>query len=481
MAELRNVHTMHLCALEGNEAFIGNTIKKLIEKGADPDAVIDHDGTTLLMKHVEELKSFNVLLKNGASPDLSNKKGETVLMYAAKEGSSISTKQLLKYKASVNLQNNNGVTALMLAAISQNMNTVKELLKHDAQIDIKDNKGENALMYAVKVNNPEMIKLLIENGFDPNEQNLKGETVLYLSVTNDTSDEENYENVPMLIEMGADVNKKNKNGYTALHRAIPWGFLKTMKCLLENNFEFKNSDTNFYSFIDHTEDTAEVVEKLLDEFGAGKPSFIIRYKSKFTCKTCGRTVALNNPAERVHCIYCQTMNTVPKNLWKGFIKFTHRGFFKKKIWVRIKDENEIKSRIDYELKIEAPLCFNPECKTPLSFETGILGNEAVITCKECGLKSITFPSPDWFKGFDLKGSTPIQIFCEKKENDGKKETKFNANVVNCVSCGASMKFSEDKPRLCICEHCGTNQYLTDTVWKELHPVKVRKPWYIFYK
>ncbi len=476
MAELTNIHTMHLCALEGNETFIGKKIEKLIKKGADPNAVIDYDGTTVLMKHLGELTSFKVLLKNGASPDLTNKKGETVLMHAAKDGCNISAKQLLKQGASVNLKNDNGVTALMWAAGSRNIDTVKVLLKHGAQIDTKDESGENALMYAVKEGSPEIIKLLIESGFNPNEQNSEGETVLYLSVSNDTSGEEQYENIPMLIEMGADVTKKNKNGFTALHRAVFWGFMKTIKCLLENNADIKSNDTNYYSFIDYGDENAEDIKKLLDENGAGKPAFTIRYKSKFKCEACGRTVALNGPAEKVYCMYCNTISTIPSELWKGFIKYTGRGFFRKKLWVQLKN----KSRIDYEVKRENPVCFNPECDTPLSFDKSILNKEKEITCKQCGHKSQTFPAPDWLKEYDLNANIPIQIFCEKKENEGRKETTFRANVVNCVSCGASMKFSDDTPRLCICEHCGTNQYLTDTVWKELHPVKVRKPWYIYF-
>ena len=83
------------------------------------------------------------------------------------------------------------------------------------------------------------------------------------------------------------------------------------------------------------------------------------------------------------------------------------------------------------------------------------------------------------KKYTVLNNKPQQIFCEKKENNDKLANIKSINV-NCVSCGASLSISEETPRVCSCEHCNTEQYLTDEIWEKLQLVKKRKAWYIYF-
>ena len=116
-------------------------------------------------------KTVQMLLENGADPNLKNNAGWTALMLAARNCGTESTENivqmLLENGADPNLKNNNGWTALMHAARycgeESTENTVKMLLENGADPDVKNNKGFTALFLASKYNkNHNAIPILIK-------------------------------------------------------------------------------------------------------------------------------------------------------------------------------------------------------------------------------------------------------------------------------------------------------------------------------
>ena len=130
----------------------------------------------------------NLLLEHGADVNLTNNRGRTALMLAARNSnkdSNVETvKLLLEYGANVNVVNNDRMTALMLAACysneDSNIETVKLLLEHRANVNLVDNEGWTALMKAARnfneCSNIETVKLLLEHGANVKIKNNDGKT-----------------------------------------------------------------------------------------------------------------------------------------------------------------------------------------------------------------------------------------------------------------------------------------------------------------
>lgn len=120
----------------------------------DPDAR-DKDGRTALF-----YAGFTVpdLLDLGASPDLVDNAGNTILMYWFKRGSYAGISEPL-FK-NLNHQNNEGKTALHYAVKSEKRTMIQNLLDHGVDCSIKDNSGKTALDYAREWKRTDLYDLL---------------------------------------------------------------------------------------------------------------------------------------------------------------------------------------------------------------------------------------------------------------------------------------------------------------------------------
>src|SRR5271166_1652009 len=121
-------------------------------------------GFTLLMKLVMQARKEGVMdyLKSYISTltkeelDKKNTYGWTALMLAARNSNKYSNvdvlQMLLENGANPNLQNNNGFTALIMASshsnTDSNIETVKILFENGANPNLQDNDGFTALMFA---------------------------------------------------------------------------------------------------------------------------------------------------------------------------------------------------------------------------------------------------------------------------------------------------------------------------------------------
>ncbi len=93
------------------------TVKTLLEKGADPNFA-SHLGNTALMSAAEKgyTDILNILLDKGANVNATNKKLKTALIYAALNGQTEALGVLLTRGANVNDADKDGKTAIMIAA-----------------------------------------------------------------------------------------------------------------------------------------------------------------------------------------------------------------------------------------------------------------------------------------------------------------------------------------------------------------------------
>lgn len=82
----------------------------------------------------------------------------------ARDNKPLALKSLLEQGVPVDLTNAKGDTLLILAAYHENMETVQLLIEEGAGLDRMNDRGQTALVCAVFRNNLPLAKLLLDNG-----------------------------------------------------------------------------------------------------------------------------------------------------------------------------------------------------------------------------------------------------------------------------------------------------------------------------
>ena len=154
-----------------------------------------------------EVKSF---LNRGFSPNLVDSSGNPLLVLAIKDKSYGVIEVLLTTKGmDVDLSNKQGETPLMFAAINGDLPLVKTLvLKNRAQLD---HIGWTPLHYAASRGQLEVSQFLIDNGALVNSLNLGGTTPLMMAVQSG-----NDYLVKLLLDKGANLQLRNDLGLSAI-------------------------------------------------------------------------------------------------------------------------------------------------------------------------------------------------------------------------------------------------------------------------
>lgn len=152
-------------------------VRLLLEKGANINAVDGYEGYTAIMNAVlsNRPQMVRVLLAHGASLDIKNKKGKTVIDLARENGNLAffkylsSPNQFLSYTRNKNKD-------IIIAVILSDPQKIKELISQGANVNAKDNEGETILMYAAAKGWLELVDLLIKKGVDVNAKDMDGWT-----------------------------------------------------------------------------------------------------------------------------------------------------------------------------------------------------------------------------------------------------------------------------------------------------------------
>jgi|SRR6267143_836534 len=175
------------------------------KKGCDtPLIAAIHD------KNVEEAGRF---IKSGADLDAKAcAEGETALTESIAEGVPSVAERLILAGASPNLSDNKRITPLMYAAWYCNEHIEALLLKHGALVNATDTDGFSALLHAASnCTDGVIVAMLLRSGATVNLRSRDGETALTLAVFNG---DENA--VRELVAAGADLTVRTGEGETAL-------------------------------------------------------------------------------------------------------------------------------------------------------------------------------------------------------------------------------------------------------------------------
>ncbi|KAI1126704.1 ankyrin repeat-containing domain protein [Nemania abortiva] len=230
---------LHSAARHGNESAVKlllqdcKNINTLDRKGQTPLLVAVKNGSEAIVKLLlaEDNTDLNTRDNYGCSP----------LMYAVKKGRETIAKLLLaKDNIDPNTRDKKGWTTLMFAAgESRNVAIVKLLLDQGADLNATDDDGWTPLMFAAREpRNEEIVKLLLDHGADLNATDKDGCTPLMFAAR----EPKNKEIVKLLLDNGADQNVRDKDGRTLMMVAAERGSEATVKLLLDQGADLDDTD-----------------------------------------------------------------------------------------------------------------------------------------------------------------------------------------------------------------------------------------------
>jgi len=204
------------------------------------------------------------------------------------------------------------------------------------------------------------------------------------------------------------------------------------------------------------------------------------YKLRMECEECGGAVFLNGPTREVECRSCLTRLKLDGDDWKGLLESGDEDYgalgANQYLTGNIFGAGR---KFVYYIKPEQPRC--PACGETLYLgQLDPLQDDQVI-CTSCGHRSATFTTPDW-----LRAELPRarQVFCAKREGESDDATPDPAALrpilMSCLHCGGKLEITSETERIVACEFCDTDHYVPDDVWRRMHPIKKRTPWYVFF-
>ncbi|MCP4134734.1 MAG: hypothetical protein GY754_27415 [bacterium] len=407
------------------------TAKFLIKKCANLDKkiiytsiksgmpVFNYEERTLLMWAIIEdhLDIAKLLIKQGASTEVTDKYKMTALHNAAQFGCVKGVKFLIEQNAEIEARSKGNYTPLMLALEKPTPYYVKNyaletifevyyslddenleaaaqlLLDAGADFTLKDKNNNTALHSAASLGAADITLFLIEQGLDINARgeeketpleralgNFKEKSALVLLSKGAAINEDSLWKaakisgalVEKVIEKGGEVNKPHR-GRSPLHFAAHLGIADAVKVLLEHNAEVnakdKSEHTPLYTAVNNEEEYLETV-KLLVEAGAD-----INTRSGDT----PYRLAKKNKLKNICRFMREQTQTDERSINESEAKYLKNEFFKA---VRKAIKSKLPFYIEYFISCEANVDIN---------STNSLGKTALHMAAEKGcLTVVTF-------------------------------------------------------------------------------------------
>jgi ankyrin repeat protein len=161
-----------------------------------------------------DLPALRAQLAHSADKNVRDRRGSTLLMYAAAFGTAESVKALIDAGADVNARNSFEATALVWGAADETK--VHLLVGHGADVNARTKRGRTPLMVAAACDGcSETVRYLLSKGADATVRDETGAGSLHLAALAGDA-----ESVSVLLAAGADAKAADRDGATALMRAL---------------------------------------------------------------------------------------------------------------------------------------------------------------------------------------------------------------------------------------------------------------------
>ncbi|NQD74279.1 ankyrin repeat domain-containing protein [Pseudomonas sp. CM27] len=180
---------------------------------------------------INDVRTLQQLLKQGARLDSRDEQGRTALMVATQDNQIAAAQALIEAGADVNAKDNINDSPYLYAG-ARGLNDILQLtLSHGADLKSTNRYGGTALIPAAERGHVETVQMLIDAGVDVNHLNWLHWTALLEAVILGDGGPRHVEIVRRLLAAGADRQIADKDGVTALEHARQRGYREMQKLL----------------------------------------------------------------------------------------------------------------------------------------------------------------------------------------------------------------------------------------------------------
>ena len=185
-----------------------------------------------------DVQNVSLLLELNADVSLCDHNGDSPLVVSAINGHAECLSILLKRNACVSQCNKDGLSPLAVAACKGHTECVKLLLQNNASVSHCDKHGQTPLFFAARRGRTECVKLLIQkNNSIVLQCDKKGQSPLYVCSENGHT-----ECVQVLLTNNASVSQCNNSGQSPLFACAMNGHTETLGLLLQYNASVSQSN-----------------------------------------------------------------------------------------------------------------------------------------------------------------------------------------------------------------------------------------------
>jgi ankyrin repeat protein len=230
------------------------SVELLLKRKATIDLQDNYKSTALQIASANDKYAIvELLLTEGADPNIVNDMGQNALMQAAWNKADQKIASLLlaaKKPIDVNAKDKFGRTALILAAKEKNSSFIDELIKNGKNLDVNlcDNEGDTALIVAAKYADAITVKAILQSGKVKIDMPNKDQRTALLVAA--FADKRPADIFPAILAAGPNVNWRDVDGNTALHLAVKKTNQDAVKALLGANAKTDIKNTSNLTALD---------------------------------------------------------------------------------------------------------------------------------------------------------------------------------------------------------------------------------------
>ena len=211
--EVRVDQTLKVAALEETVEVESSEGGRFVTMGSV--SIISAENPFIRAAQDDDLEALTALIAGMDVNLRDSRSNTTALEHAVRNANREMVQLLLAAGATVNLKNASGETVLMMFDSDATNDLVWDLINAGATVNQKDDAGNTPLMQAATANNLEALKILLDAGAEVDTKNKQGRTALMLAAS------EGYVNmVRTLVLAGADINAIDEDGMNALAHAV---------------------------------------------------------------------------------------------------------------------------------------------------------------------------------------------------------------------------------------------------------------------
>jgi hypothetical protein len=203
------------------------------------------------------------------------------------------------------------------------------------------------------------------------------------------------------------------------------------------------------------------------------------YRMRTTCPECGEPVPIDGPALEITCHGCRSKLALVAADWHRLLD--KRNFVEPQL-----SEGETRAWSLRSNELDVTMRFGPQhptcgtCGARMDLSTCTPGMDGSLFCVKCGAPMTTAPAPPWLRAVEPKALQllglhpgPLSARAPVVARDATKPVSFT-----CPDCGGHLKITFDTQRIVSCTYCRADLYIPDALWRAMHPVVMRSPWYV---